>query len=292
MGVSAEAEAREPGCVTCGRVAAFGLDFPGRVGLGAGYDRSGERLAELEGAGFAFVELGTATPEPLAGHNPGVEALASAVMHHRARRSPRHREPLIGVNLGRQPQHRLGDAGHDFEIGMRCAWACADYLAINLTGPAAQPLHAADRESELFAALEHVRAQQDRLIASTSRRVPVLIKYPVLPGVSLDRIRALRFDGLIAVFEDGPQRTPVYAAQPDVARVAHALAPATALVAGSGIRDAADAVGYLKAGAPLVQLHRAYVEQGVALIRRINRELAALVGESPADDASALSATA
>ena len=282
MGVSAEAEAREPGCVTCGRVAAFGLDFPGRVGLGAGYDRSGERLAELEGAGFAFVELGTATPEPLAGHNPGVEALASAVMRYRARRAPGRSRPLIGVSLGRQPQHRLCDAGRDFEIGMQCAWACADYLAINLSGPAAQPLHAPDRGGELLAALEDVRVQQERRAASTARRVPVLVKYPVFPGSRLDRIRALRFDGLIAVFADGSERSYVYAAQPDVARVMQALAPSTALVAGSGIRDAADAVGYLNAGARLVQLHRAYVEQGAALVHRINRELASAAGNAAA----------
>jgi dihydroorotate dehydrogenase len=282
MGVSAEAATREPGRAICRRVTAFGLDFPGPVGLGAGHDRSGERLPELEGEGFGFVELGSATPEPVAGHNPGVEALASAVMRYRARRAPEHPRPLIGINLGRQPQHRLCDVARDFEVGMRCAWACADYLAINLTGPAARPLHAASREGELLAVLERVRAQQECLSASTSRRLPVLVKYPVPPGGCLEHVRCLRFDGLIAVFEDGPEHSPVYAAPPDVARVAQALAPSTALIAGSGIRSATHAVGYLEAGARLVQLHRAYVEQGAALIRRINRELAAPVGGPPA----------
>jgi dihydroorotate dehydrogenase len=252
-------------------VEAFGLSFPGSVGLAAGYDRSGERLAELERQGFGFVELGTVTPEPVAGHNPGVNVLVTAVMRHCAMRRPENPKPLIGINLGRQPQHPLCEAGHDFETGMRHAWRCADYLAINLTGPAARALHTADREGELLAVLEHVREQQERLSASTSRRVPVLVKYPVVPGARLDHIRALRFDGMIAVFEDEPCGSPVLAARQDFARLAQALAPATSLIAGSGIRSAADALRYLAAGAPLVQVYRAYAEQRTELIRRINR---------------------
>jgi dihydroorotate dehydrogenase len=252
-------------------VEAFGLIFPGRVGLAAGYDRSGERLAELERRGFGFVELGTVTPEPVAGHNRGVDALARVVNRYRAMRRLGNPEQLIGISLGRQPQHPLCDAGHDFETGMRRAWGCADYLAINLTGPAARALHAADREGELLAVLERVREQQERLSASTAKRVPVLVKYPVLPGARLDPIRALRFDGVIAVFEDEPCGSPALAAQQDVARLAQALAPSTSLIAGSGIRGAADALRYLAAGAQLVQVYRAYVEQGGGLIRRIDR---------------------
>jgi dihydroorotate dehydrogenase len=199
-----------------------------------------------------------------------------------------HPEQLIGVNLGRQPQRPLCDAGHDFETGMRRAWRCADYLAINLSGPAARALLAADREGELLAVLERVREQQERLIAFTSRRVPVLVKYPVVPGARLDHVRALRFDGVIAVFEDGPGSSPVLAPQHDVARLTQALAPSTTLVAGSGIRSAADALRYLAAGARLVQVYRAYVEQGGDLTRRINRELAAplttLLASPPRDD--------
>ena len=271
MELSSAAVALEPGSVPRRRVEAFGLSFPGPVGLAAGYDRSGERLAELERQGFGFVELGTVTPEPVAGHNPGVEALATAVNRYRAMRWPGNPEQLIGINLGRQPQHPLCDAGHDFETGMRHAWRCTDYLAINLTGPAARALHTEDREGELLAVLERVREHQERLSASMGRRVPVLVKYPVIPGAPLEQIRALRFDGVIAVFEDEPCGSPVLAAQQGFARLAQALAPSTSLIAGSGIRSAADALRYLAAGAALVQVYRAYVEQGTELIRRINR---------------------
>ena len=256
-------------------VRAFGLDFPGPVGLGAGYDRTGERLPELDRAGFGFVELGTVTPEPVDGHNPGVDALAAAVMRHRARRRPARPGPLIGINLGRQPDHPLREAGCDFAIAMRSAWDCADYLAINLTGPAAQPLHAPERTLERVAVLEHVRQQQERLTAMTGRRTPVLLKYPIVLGAPLDRALALRFDGLIAVFEDAQDRSPVYAAQRDLARMAEALRPSTTLVAGSGVRSAGDAAHCLAAGARLVQIHRAYLEHGDALIVRINQKLAA-----------------
>jgi dihydroorotate dehydrogenase len=255
-----------------GYIPAFGLTFPSPVGLAAGYDRSGEQLADLERQDFGFVELGTVTPEPLAGHNPGVDALARALSCHHATRRRGFSEQRIGVNLGRQPQHPLSDAGHDFAIGMRSVWRSADYLAINLTGPAGRALLAADRAHELRAALECVREQQEQLSAAAARRVPVLVKCPVRPGAWLDYVGALGFDGVIAVFEDQHCDSPVLPAPQEVARLAHALAPSTALVVGSGIRSASDARRCLAAGARLVQVYRAYVEQGGALIRRINRE--------------------
>jgi dihydroorotate dehydrogenase len=276
MGVNPPA--RQPAADGRGCVAAFGLVFPSPVGLAAGIDRSGERLAELERQGFGFVELGTVTPEPVAEHNPGVDALARVLSRYRARRRRGSSEPLIGVNLGRQPQHPLSDAGHDFAIGMRSAWRYADYLAINLTGPAARALLADDRAHELRALLERVHEQQEQLSAATGRRVPVLIKCPVRPGGSFDYMGSLRFDGVIAVFEDGPCDPPVLPTAQDVARLAHALAPSTALVVGSGVRSAGDAWRCLAAGARLVQVYRAYVEQGGELIERINRGLTAACG--------------
>ena len=45
------------------------LEFPNRVGLGAGFDKNAKYLNELECLGFGFVEIGTVTPLPQAGND-------------------------------------------------------------------------------------------------------------------------------------------------------------------------------------------------------------------------------
>jgi hypothetical protein len=41
----------------------FGLNFPNRVGLAAGFDKDGKLFEELGNYGFGFIELGTVTPK-------------------------------------------------------------------------------------------------------------------------------------------------------------------------------------------------------------------------------------
>jgi dihydroorotate dehydrogenase len=46
----------------------LGLEFRNSVGLGAGFDKNGLYLRELDALGFGFVEIGTVTPRPQAGN--------------------------------------------------------------------------------------------------------------------------------------------------------------------------------------------------------------------------------
>jgi dihydroorotate dehydrogenase len=46
----------------------LGLRFRNPVGLGAGFDKNGLYLQELDALGFGFVEIGTVTPKPQAGN--------------------------------------------------------------------------------------------------------------------------------------------------------------------------------------------------------------------------------
>ncbi len=49
----------------------FNIQFPNRIGLGAGFDKNAKYLRELEILGFGFVEIGTVTPQPQKGnHKP------------------------------------------------------------------------------------------------------------------------------------------------------------------------------------------------------------------------------
>ena len=50
------------------RVHALGLDFPGPLGLAAGFDKDGIGVTGLAALGFAFVEVGTVTAQPQPGN--------------------------------------------------------------------------------------------------------------------------------------------------------------------------------------------------------------------------------
>ena len=99
---------------------ALGLDFPGPLGLAAGFDKDGEGVAGLAALGFSFVEVGTVTARPQPGNpkprmfrfpaeralvnrmgfnNDGAAALA-ARLRRAARAGPGPR-PVVGVNIGK-----------------------------------------------------------------------------------------------------------------------------------------------------------------------------------------------
>src|SRR5215469_13181424 len=50
------------------RVRAMGLDFPGPLGLAAGFDKDGLAPDALAAIGFSFVEVGTVTARPQPGN--------------------------------------------------------------------------------------------------------------------------------------------------------------------------------------------------------------------------------
>ena len=230
------------------------------VGLAAGYDRSGALLPQIAAHGFGFVELGTVTPCPVADHNPGVAVLTANLERWRVRAGSTR--CLVGVNLGRQPDAPLEQAAQDFEQGMRAVWRCADYLAINLSGAASRALLEAGREPLALDVLRRVRGQQERLTAASGRRVPVVVKVPVVPSAgalpsAVRYCREIGFDGLIAALEDAPLGD----AERVLNRVAEMLGRMT-LIAVGGVRTREQARAYLAAGAHLVQVYRLYAEAG------------------------------
>ena len=50
------------------RVRALGREFPGPVGLAAGFDKDARGYEALAALGFGFIEVGTVTPEPQPGN--------------------------------------------------------------------------------------------------------------------------------------------------------------------------------------------------------------------------------
>jgi dihydroorotate dehydrogenase len=254
-------------------VSAFGLELSGPVGLAAGFDRDGTRIEQAAQCGFAFVELGTITPGPVPGGNPGAAALSARL----ARPRSAGRRPIVGVNLGLQPGSPPAEAWRDYLYGMQASWVCADYLVLNFTSDAARDLREPARRHILLALLERAAQAQQRLTQASGRRRPLLVKWPVDPALDdsrdiAQRLPALGYAGMVAAFacETPGDRHWEGWVPHACAAAAHALAPAT-LVAVGGIDSAERAAALRAAGAQAVQLYRAFVTQGAAIVHAIRR---------------------
>ena len=207
------------------RVRALGLEFPGPLGLAAGFDKDARGTRGLAALGFGFVEVGTVTaraqpgnPKPrmfrltadralvnrMGFNNAGAAAAAAALGHSRGR--PRGRSgspggPVVGVNIGKTRAAPDDEAAADYAASARAVAAVAGYVVVNVSSPntpGLRDLQAADRLKPVLVA---VRAALDA--ASPSRRVPLLVKIaPDLADADVDAVADLALelglDGIIA----------------------------------------------------------------------------------------------
>lgn len=241
-------------------VVVMGLRFQSALGIAAGYDRLG-RLGRNAGTlGFGFNEIGSVTPE-------GIAAL---------RRSSG--SALLGINL------TLDAARSPAEISeaLARAWPMADYLMLNLIGPAAVPLLEAAQRPRLRALLGCLRQRQFSLNEDGGRRVPLAAKVRSLPGrVPLDLAELLLdlgFDGLLAAHDPGPPATRErYRSWQDdvqqgqacqqIAALRAVTRERMALMSVGGVQTRAHLDARLAAGAELVQVHSALLHRGPWLPR-------------------------
>ncbi len=137
---------RHPGPV----IQAFGLTFPNPLGMAAGYDKDGFGWRGLACLGFGHIELGTVTPRPQPGNpsprifrlvddravinrmgfpNRGAAFLAARLQ------GPRPKGLILGVNIGKNKDTPLEEAGQDYLSLARTFTPLCDYLAVNVSSP-------------------------------------------------------------------------------------------------------------------------------------------------------------
>jgi dihydroorotate dehydrogenase len=293
------------------RVRALGLDFPGPLGLAAGFDKDGHGVAGLAALGFGFVEVGTVTARPQPGNpkprmfrfpaeralvnrmgfnNAGAAALAGRL------RALRGSRPVVGVNIGKTKVVPEDSAIADYVTSARLVADVADYVVVNVSSPntpGLRDLQAADKLKPLLLA---VRSALDE--ASPRRRVPLLVKIaPDLADADIDAIADLALDlgldGIIATNttisreglrdaaavadagDGGMSGAPLKARALKVLRRLHGRAgDRLVLIAAGGIETAEDAVDRLEAGATLLQAYTAFIYEGPLWPHRVQNELA------------------
>lgn len=273
-------------------VEVFGLQFPNRVGLAAGYDKDGVAWRALAGLGFGHVEIGTVTPLPQPGHPrprihryPDHQALinrmgfpsegAEEVAHRIDGRRPHG--VVLGVSIGPNaatPTERRID---DYLTLVDRFRPLADYLAVNVSSPNTAGL----RELE-GAPLETVLTAVRQRATDT----PVLVKLsPDLNDVAA-AVAATERAGIAGIimgnttlarpgFEGDTPAGGVSGAPlgPLALAALGRVISATRLpvIACGGIMNGTDAAQRFAAGAALVQIYTGLVYRGPRLVREAAR---------------------
>jgi dihydroorotate dehydrogenase len=230
------------------RVRALGMEFPGPLGLAAGFDKDARAVSGLGALGFAFVEVGTVTAVPQPGNaRPRMFRLAAdraivnrmgfnnrgaAAAAARLRRAGRgrgghggggRRGPVVGVNIGKSRAAAQAAAAADYAASARAVADVADYVVVNVSSPNTPGLRGLQAAGRLRPVLAAVREALDR---GSRRHVPLLVKIaPDLADADVDAIADLAvelgLDGIIAT-------------NTTVAREGLASPPAAVAAAGDG----------------------------------------------------------
>jgi dihydroorotate dehydrogenase len=292
----------------------FGLDFPNPVGLAAGFDKDAEVPDAMLALGFGFAEAGTVTPRPQPGNSGkrlfrldedeavinrfGFNSRGLAAFSERlAERRRAGRKGIVGANVGKNRDSE--DAAADYVAGVEAVAGLADYIVVNLSSPNTPGLRALQARAEMEALVVRVLEARSRAAPDGPRLPPVLAK--VGPDLGEQELRDIAevvtktgVDGLIIgnTTVDRPPHLRSADRNAEGGLSGRPLMPkSTACLAAmykntggripiigcGGIAGGQDAYAKIKAGASLVQLYSAMVFQGPGLVKRIKRELAALL---------------
>lgn len=271
------------------------LTFGNRVGLSAGFDKEASCFDELSDLGFGFLEVGTVTPEKVAGNpsprifrlpedhalvsrtgfnNPGKEVFLKNLQRKREGKY------ILGVNINTNSPADNERAAADLAGLYEAFGQYADYYTVNW----------GSMTPEVLAwALTALDVHKQRL------NKPVLLKLPAdVPVEKLDGIiefaKVHHMDGFIATGPTQDRSLLIHSSQAEVTQVGaggisglpviyksveivkylSAHAPKDMLLIGAGgVMTPTEARVMRNAGAHLVQVYSAFIYEGPGIVKHI-----------------------
>lgn len=285
----------------------MGLNFPNRIGLAAGLDKSGQCINGFGSMGFGFVEVGTITPRPQSGNpkprlfrlkehnaiinrmgfnNPGIENAINNII-----KSSKGYSGIVGVNIGKNKITPNAEALDDYMKGLRSFYNIADYIAVNVSSPNTSGLR--ELQSPEYARKLISPLMKERAILSHQyeKIVPIAVKLD--PDMQRDQIMALaelflelKIDAVIATnttvsrnkVQDhklsqelgGLSGKPLHSQSNDaIHNFKNSLNDEIPIIGVGGILSKKDAEEKIEAGAKLLQIYTGLIYKGPALIREL-----------------------
>ncbi|MFL6515705.1 MAG: quinone-dependent dihydroorotate dehydrogenase [Chthoniobacterales bacterium] len=277
----------------------FGLTFPNRIGLAAGFDKNGLALPAWCAMGFGFIEIGTVTAKPQPGNarprifrypeqkalinrlgfnNDGADVVANRL--RQCQESGGWPEVPVGINIGKSKVVEISEAASDYLHSFRRLQRYADYVVLNVSSPNTPGLRAL-QDAELLANLLQAVQEENRM------QKPIVVKIaPDLTAAALNEIIAVCVNNSVAAIiatntttDHGPipldrdqagglSGAPLRAKSTEVIRRITSSCEIPVIGCG-GIIDGISAREKIEAGASLVQIYTGLVYRGPGLLREI-----------------------
>jgi len=287
----------------------FGLNFPNKVGLAAGFDKNAKYLKVMQALGFGHIEIGTVTPLGQAGNdtprlfrlikdeaiinrmgfnNDGADAIVERLKN-------RPKNLIIGGNIGKNKMTSNEDAIKDYEICFTKLYPHVDYFTVNVSSPNTPGLRELQDKKPLMEILNSLILIRKEMVAKGYLELPILLKIaPDLTHEQLDDIVSLTLEtgieGLVATNTTisreglstekniveamgmgGLSGKPVMQKSTEVlAYLNSKLQGKVPIIGVGGILNAQDADEKFKNGAVLVQIYTGFIYKGPALVKGIN----------------------
>ncbi|MBK6633478.1 MAG: quinone-dependent dihydroorotate dehydrogenase [Chitinophagaceae bacterium] len=287
----------------------FNIQFPNRVGLGAGFDKNAKYLNELEALGFGFVEIGTVTPLPQSGNdkprlfrlpkdkalinrmgfnNDGVDVVAERLKKIKNQKSKI--KIVIGGNIGKNKVTPNEDAWKDYEKCFLALHDVVDYFVVNVSSPNTPGLRALQEKDVLHKILSNLQIQNSKF----KIQKPILLK--IAPDLTTEQIDdvidlalEIKLDGLVAsnttisrdkltthqsrikkIGAGGLSGLPLKNRSTEIVKYIHEKTNGQIpIIASGGIFTGADATEKMDAGASLVQVWTGLIYEGPVIVKRI-----------------------
>ncbi|MFN8306602.1 MAG: quinone-dependent dihydroorotate dehydrogenase [Ferruginibacter sp.] len=289
----------------------FNIQFPTRVGLGAGFDKNARYLNELEALGFGCVEIGTVTPLPQPGNdkprlfrlpkdkalinrmgfnNDGVDEVVKRLKAWREKT----RNLVIGGNIGKNKITPNEEAWKDYEKCFLALHPYVDYFVVNVSSPNTPGLRELQEKDSLRKILGQLKKKNEELQINK----PVLLK--IAPDLSqeqlddvIDLALEIQLNGLVAtnttisrdklqtpgskiqaIGAGGVSGLPVRERSTEVVQYIHQKTQGRIpIIASGGIFTGADAMEKINAGASLVQVWTGFIYEGPSIVKNICRQI-------------------
>ena len=270
------------------------LQFPNRVGLAAGFDKNARWIGVAEALGFGHIEVGAVTPRSQPGHprprifrlpqhgalrnrmgfnNEGLEVIVRRLRGWQGRRRIK-----VGVNLGKNADTPLEQAGSDYQkVIDGCASVC-DFYTLNVSSPNTEGLRSLSQVDQLEALLRQLRWSRPLWLKlspdesmDTYREIAARARDWGLEGVVFSNTTARRDPPLDQVEAlGGISGRPLLQRNLDVLSQLQFSVP---VIGVGGIFEASDGLAYRRAGASLIQIYTGMIYAGPALPSRLARAL-------------------
>jgi dihydroorotate dehydrogenase len=296
----------------------MGIQFPGRVGLAAGFDKNADAIHGLNRLGFGFLEVGTVTPKPQKGNpkprlfrlnrdqaiinrmgfnNKGVDYLVKQIQKNRP-------QGVLGINIGKNKDTDNKKALDDYLIGFHKTHRLADYITINISSPNTPNLRALQNKDSLNQLLSGLKQAQLNAEKQTGKYTPLLVK--ISPDEDNNQLNAIaqvlqvtEIDGLIctnttirrpdSLVSDQQliEQTGGLSGAPlkeqslkTLKTMRQRLGSDFPIIAVGGIMSVADAQQRFDCGADLIQIYSGFIYNGPRLIKEINHWLTQIHGST------------